>query len=75
MKVHEINVRRDSDAFVVTAEKRHELETTYTATVYCGHEKQSETFGHCYRPESMEMVFENPEDVVTAIERLLRDGV
>lgn len=68
MQVHEIHVRRENESFVVSAEKREPLRGMSVV----GHNLEAIDF---YRPEKVEMVLESPEDVVTTIGRLLRDGV
>lgn len=67
MTVHEINVRRENDAFVVSAEKRQPLQGMSVCT-------EGGTVTDWYRPEKVEMVFDKAEDAVTAVGRLLRDG-
>lgn len=73
MKVHNINVAREKDAFVLTAERRTPLDG-WQAKMFVDGVEMDGGF-QCFRPDRVQMVFENPEDVVTAIGRLLRDGV
>lgn len=69
MKVHSINVRREGDAFVVSAEKRMALDGCQVKV------NGVDVSADWYRPTHIEMCLPNAEDVVTMIGRLLRDGI
>ena len=68
MQVHDIRVRRDGEVFVVSAEYRRPLEGCKV-----DFDKQDIT-GNWYQPKRIEHCLSKPEDVVTMIGRLLRDG-